>query len=303
MNTANTGFATVIQTELDKQVREGATSGFMEDNAGKVIYHGGKEVKLPTISLKGLADYDRDEGYSDGAVTFAYQTVQLSKDRGRRFRLDSVDVNEESFSVVAATIAEEFQRTKVIPEIDAYRYSKLSDLAGIKHYGDSLTASNVFGKLTAQLSEVLEETGGEGDLVIVISRQAYNTLMASSEVQKTLDVGSFVQGEISTEVKTFNGAAIIPVPAARMKSAYTFNNDDNGGFTPEEGALDINWIILPKDAAVAISKTDNVKIITPEQNQFADAWDVDYRKYHDIFLPESRVDSVAVSFVQTEPTV
>jgi hypothetical protein len=303
MNTANTEFATVIQTELDKQVHEGATSGFMEDNAGKVIYHGGKEVKLPTISLKGLADYDRDEGYSDGAVTFAYQTVQLSKDRGRRFRLDSVDVNEESFSIVAATIAEEFQRTKVIPEIDAYRYSKLSDLAGNKHYGDALTASNVFGKLTAQLSEVLEETGGEGELVVVISRKAYNTLMASSEVQKTLDVGSFVQGELNTEVKTFNGAAIIPVPAARMKSAYSFNNDETGGFTPEDGALDINWIILPKDAAVAISKTDNVKIITPEQNQFADAWDVDYRKYHDIFLPESRVDSVAVSFVQTEPTV
>ena len=36
------------------------------------------------------------------------------------------------------------------------------------------------------------------------------------------------------------------------------------------------------------SKTDNVKIITPEANQFADAWDIDYRKYHDLFIPEDR---------------
>ena len=59
--------------------------------------------------------------------------------------------------------------------------------------------------------------------------------------------------------------------------------------------LAVNWLICPKNAPVAVSKTDNVKIIAPELNQFADAWDVDYRKYHDLFIPENKKAAIAVS--------
>ena len=59
--------------------------------------------------------------------------------------------------------------------------------------------------------------------------------------------------------------------------------------------LVVNGLICPKSAPVAVSKTDNVKIITPELNQFADAWDVDYRKYHDLFVPDNKKAAIAVS--------
>lgn len=62
--------------------------------------------------------------------------------------------------------------------------------------------------------------------------------------------------------------------------------------------MEVNWLICPKNAPVAVSKTDNVKIITPELNQFADAWDVDYRKYHDLFIPENKKCAIAVSINQ-----
>ena len=80
-----------------------------------------------------------------------------------------------------------------------------------------------------------------------------------------------------------------------MRTAYNFLSGDEGGFVPAAGAKNINWIICPKSAPIAVSKTDNVKIIAPENNQFADAWDIDYRKYHDLFLPESKRGIVAVS--------
>lgn len=298
--TTNSEYAKVFQSELDRQVSESATSGFMEDNAGQVIYNGGKEVKVPVLALKGLANYDRDEGYSTGAVTFTYETKVLSQDRGRRFRLDAVDVTEQTFGVAAATVAGEFQRTKVIPEIDAYRYSKLAGLAGKPSYSQVITKANAVTKLSEAISSIQEETGGEGELVVVIARPVYDLLLASTEIAKTLEVGNFTQGELTTEVKKFNGAVVIPVPSARMKDAYIFRNDAEGGFAPEETAKSINWIILPKTAAVAVAKTDNIKIISPENNQFADAWDVDYRKYHDLYLPEGKEDLVAVSFVQAE---
>ena len=35
---------------MDKQMLEGATSGWMEANAGQVKYSGGSEVKIPKMS-------------------------------------------------------------------------------------------------------------------------------------------------------------------------------------------------------------------------------------------------------------
>ena len=47
-------YAKVFQKELDKQVLEGSTSGWMEENASQVIYNGGNEIKMPKMSLQGL---------------------------------------------------------------------------------------------------------------------------------------------------------------------------------------------------------------------------------------------------------
>ena len=287
-------YAKVFQKELDKQVLEGSTSGWMEENASQVIYNGGSEIKLPKLSLQGLGTYDRDSGYVSGAVTYAYETFTLSQDRGRRFRIDALDVDESGFGLAAANVAAEFQRTQVIPEIDAYRYSKLAAAAGIR---ETYTPdkSTVMSSLLGQLGKVRDITGDEGDVVIVMSRPVYDKLMLSGEISYAVENSSFKQGELEFSVKSINGVPVIPVPSARMKSAYTFKADGVGGFAAAAGAKDINWVICPKTAPIAISKTDNVKIITPEANQFADAWDIDYRKYHDLFIPDNKKAVIAVS--------
>lgn len=289
-----TEYAKVFQKELDKQILEGATSGWMEENAAQVIYNGGAEVKLPKMSLQGLGSYSRDDGYVDGAVTYAFETFTLSQDRGRRFRIDAIDVDESGFGLAAANVASEFQRTKVIPEIDAYRYSKLAAAAGIteEYTPDKAT---VLSQLLAQLSQVRDEMGGEDDVVIMMSRPVYDKLMLTGETAHCIEQAQFTQGELDFTVKTINGAPVIPVPSARMKTAYTFTADGDGGFAPTASAKSINWIICPRSAPVAVSKTDNVKIISPDLNQFADAWDVDYRKYHDLFVPDNKKSAIAAS--------
>ncbi len=284
-------YAKVFQKELDRQIVERSTSGWMEENAAQVIYSGGSEIKLPKITLMGLGDYDRDSGYKGGTVNYSYETMTLSQDRGRRFRIDALDVDETGFGLAAANVASEFQRTQVIPEIDSYRYSTLAKAAKItKSYTPD--KSTVLSALVGQISAVREVTGGEGELVIAIARSVYDMILLSSEVSHAVDNGSFTQGEMALSVKTINGAVIIPVPSARMKTAYTFNSEN--GYSAASGAKQINWIICPRTAPIAVSKTDNVKIITPEQNQFADAWDIDYRKYHDLFIPENKKAAIAV---------
>ena len=118
--------AALFQKTLDEAAVREATTGWMEANAGQVIYNGGAEVKIPKMTLQGMANYDRDKGYTQGSITLEYETRKMTQDRGRKFTLDAMDTNETNFVVNAAGAMAQFQREYVIPEIDAYRISKLA---------------------------------------------------------------------------------------------------------------------------------------------------------------------------------
>ena len=122
-------YAKIFQPALDKQVVQEATTGWMELNSNLVKYNGGNEVKLPDIVMDGLGDYDRANGFVKGNVTLTWKTYSLTQDRGRTFSIDAMDVDETAFVATAGTVMGEFQRVQVVPEIDAYRYSKLATLA------------------------------------------------------------------------------------------------------------------------------------------------------------------------------
>ena len=81
---------TLFQRTLDKLAVQEAVTGWMDANAGQVIYSGGKEVKIPKLSVQGLANYDRDNGYVMGGATMAYETLTMTQDRGRKFQLDAI---------------------------------------------------------------------------------------------------------------------------------------------------------------------------------------------------------------------
>ena len=118
--------ATVFQATLDLIAVQEATTGWMDANAGRVIYNGGAEVKIPKMTVQGMGDYDRDDGYQQGSVTLEYETRKMTQDRGRKFHLDPMDINENNFVTTASAVMGEFKRTQVVPEIDAYRISKLA---------------------------------------------------------------------------------------------------------------------------------------------------------------------------------
>ena len=81
----------------------------------------GNTIKVFKTSMDGLGNYDRNKGYTDGEVADFWET--LTRDRGRAFMVDRMD-NEETIGMAFGTLAGEFIRTKVAPEIDAYTFAK-----------------------------------------------------------------------------------------------------------------------------------------------------------------------------------
>ena len=134
------------------------------------------------------------------------------------------------------------------------------------------------------------------DFLIVMSIPVADILSSTKELTRTFNVNNLKQGEINDSVLSVNGIPIIAVPSSRLKSAYTFNSGTtNFGFTPTADAKDINWIICPRTAPIAVSKTDGVKIFTPEQTQGADAWKIEYRKFHDLWVMDKQLTAMRAS--------
>lgn len=300
--------ATLFQKNLDKIAIQDATTGWMDANAGQVIYNGGSEVKIPKMSVQGMGDYDRDTGYVQGGVTLDYETRNMTQDRGRKFQLDAMDVNETNFVATASSVMGMFQREHVIPEIDAYRLSALATQAigyqsgALVEYGYTAAEDTVLRKIKEGIKAV-RDNGYNGPLVIhAISDVVMELEIALAGKIRAVD---FAKGGINTKVPAIDSVPIIETPANRMYTAIKINDgktsgQEKGGYEKGESAKQINFLIMPRTTPIAITKQDKMKIFTPDENQDADAWKMNYRRYHDIWVLDNRLNSIWVNIKEAK---
>lgn len=302
--------ATLFQNKLDKVAIQEAVTGWMDANAEQVIYNGGAEVKIPKMSVQGLGDYDRDNGYQQGGVTLEYETRKMTQDRGRKFQLDPMDVNENNFVTTAAAVMGEFQRMYVVPEIDAYRLSKIAT--------EAITAKKA-GMVTYGYTPGAEQTSALRKLkegIKAVRNMGYNTplivhatpdfiMELELELAGKITAVTFSQGGIDTQVPSVDGVPLISTPSNRMYTAIKINDgktggQEQGGYKKGDTAKDINFMILPRTTPIAITKQDIMRIFDPTVNQKLNAWQMDYRRFHDLWVLDNKIDSVYLSIKDTE---
>lgn len=284
--------AEMYSGELDRVFEAKSATAFFADNALRTKFVGAKTVIIPDVDFEGLADYDRNSGFSNGAVSVSGTSYTMTMDRARSLTIDREDMDETGIANLAGKVLGEYVRTKVVPECDAYTLSKLGSTAESKGNlinGDLAKPYETFVKLVNQVQSV---AGYDEELVCFMDSNAYAALMASDEMTRVITVSDFKQGEMNLKVKSINGIAVIPVVSERMKTAYNFKNDSVGGFTPAEGARAIYMMVLPKSAAHLVKKTEKMRVFTPEQNTAADAYKFDYRIYYDVFVKAAATESI-----------
>lgn len=99
---------------LDAVYKRESLTARLDVANSNVQFIGGNTVKLFKTSMDGLGNYSRNNGFVNGDVTGTWETLALSKDRGRSFSVDNMD-NEETMGMAFGTLAGEFIRTKVVP--------------------------------------------------------------------------------------------------------------------------------------------------------------------------------------------
>lgn len=293
--------ATLFMTMLDKVAVQEATTGWMDANAGQVIYNGGAEVKIPKLSVQGMGDYDRENGYQRGSVTLEYETRKMTQDRGRLFQLDPMDVNEANFIPTASAVMGEFQRMQVVPEIDAYRISKIAtetiaaDKAGMIKYGytPGSTGTSALRAFKEGIKAVRENYNG----ALVCQATADFIMELELELAGKIIATTFSKGGINTQVPSVDGVPIVSTPSNRMYTAIKMNDgktsgQEKGGYEKGTTAKNLNFFICPASTPIAVTKQDLMRIFDPQINQKLNAWQLDYRRFHDIWILDNKLDSI-----------
>ncbi|MDR7812070.1 hypothetical protein [Lacrimispora sp.] len=296
--------ATLFQNTLDKVAIQEAVTGWMDSNAGQVIYNGGAEVKIPKMTVQGMGDYDRDNGYQQGGVTLEYETRKMTQDRGRKFQLDPIDINENNFVTTAAAVMGEFQRMYVVPEIDAYRISKIAsetitaNKAGMVSYGytPGATGTSALHKAKEGIKAIRELYNGP----LVIHATPDFIMELEMELSGKIINTTFSKGGIETAVPSVDGVPIISTPSNRMYTTITINDgktpgQEAGGYAKGATAKNINFMVLPRTTPIALTKQDIMRIFDPTINQKLNAWQMDYRRFHDIWVLDNKLDSIYLS--------
>lgn len=301
--------ATLIQQNLDKAAMQQALTGWMEANAGQLIYKGGKEVKIPKLDMDGLGDYDRNNGFNGGSITFEYETRSMIHDRGRSFAFDELDVDETGFVMTAATVMGEFQRLKVVPEIDATRIATLATIAmGVTgdtqvEYGYTAAKTTVVDKIKTGIQKI-RKAGFTGNLICYVTYDVQ--AFVSQYYGEKLAAATFAVGGVDTRVPAIDGVPLVPVIDECMVTKLKFNDgkttgQTTGGFAKATDGLDINFEIVATEVPIAVQKTDNMRIFSPEINQDARAWKMDYRKFHDIWVLDNKQKGLFVNIKDSKP--
>lgn len=231
----------------------------------------GNELIVPTLSMDGLGNYDRDSGYVAGDVALTNATYKCGYDRGRMFSVDALD-NQESVNVAFGWLAGEFIRTQVAPELDAYRFASYAGKAGVGAVAAGAELANAEA-LTAALRAGLQRMDNAEvpfeDRVLFIASGLHDMIDDQELTKSNRVLSAFSQ--------------IIKVPQSRFYTAVRLNDGSTSGQTeggfvkdPDKGK-NLNFMIVHKGAVIQYQKHTVPKIIAPEQNPHADAWKFGYR--------------------------
>ena len=268
--------------DLLDEVYKNASKTSMLDGDNSLVKAGSNthEIIIPKISMDGLGDYSRNGGYVDGDVTLTNETVAFNYDRGRAFTVDAMDT-EETAGVAFGKLASEFIRTKVVPEMDAFRFAQYAGTTGISKVSAGATLStgeNVISALRAGVTKMDEDEVPSEDRYLFITPTLYG-LIRDMDTTKSKDVLTGFAQVILVPQTRFYTAITLYDGKTDTSSQDSGVNQKPGGYVKATAGKDINFMIIHKPALMQYTKHTVSKIITPEENQTADAYKFPYRAY------------------------
>ena len=288
------GLASRYLPILDEIYKRGSLTAVLDTVQDRVRFS--EEYRtffLFETDMVGLADYSRNDGFVRGDVTTNWRPYTPQWDRGRQFLVDVAD-NSESLSMSFGTLAGEFMRTKVIPEVDAVRMATYANgAAAANKTAESLANSAAviasIDDATAALDDA--EVPYEGRILFV-NPTIYKQIKGG--ITRMIENGD---RDVDYNVERYNDMRVITVPSGRFNTVITLaqpdSHDDAGGYTATGST--INYMIVHPSAVMQAVKLAMPRIFSPQVVQQATAWQYDFRQYHGAWVKHQKTNGIYVS--------
>ena len=242
-----------------------------------------KTVLIAETSMSGLGDYSRADGFETGDLSLTWKSYTFEHDRGRSFHIDAMD-DAETMGLAFGSLASEFIRTKVTPEIDAVRFAKYATNAGETVSAVLTNKTAVTAIATAEVAMEEKEVSLE-NCVLFTTPTVYGYVKDDTDhFQRTLTPSE----NPNRNFGSFDGMPIVKVPQTRFYTAVTLSD----GFAKAEGAQDINFMVIDRASVIQLIKHGKIRVFDPDTNQSADAYKVDYRVYHDAWVLNNKKNGI-----------
>lgn len=271
--------------KLDTVYQQASATSILDADADTVRM-GAKagEFLIPKMSMDGLADYSRSSGYVKGDVTITYETKSCNYDRGRKFSVDAMD-NEETAGIAFGKLASEFIRTKVVPEMDAFRFAKYASATGVLSAAETTPTAG-----TAVLTALQTAVNAQDEAEVNVDGKILFITPTLLTLAKNVD---------TTKSKAIldRFEKIITVPQTRFYTAIdmkdgTSSNETAGGYAGATGGYKINFMIINRDSVIQFGKHTVNKVVAPEENQTDDGYMFFYRAYSIAETYENKVKGI-----------
>ena len=244
------------------------------------------EIVVPKLEMQGLAAYSRNSGYTSGDVTLTHETKQFNYERGRMFSVDAMD-DEETAGVAFGKLSGEFIRTKVVPEVDAVRFAQYAGTSSIGTATANISTGGWYAAVSAGMAAMDDAEVPAEERYLFITPAGLKDIQDMDTTKSRECLSAF--------------AGIIKVPQSRFYTKVALATSGAGGYSRHEDGKNLNFLIVAKSAVLQTIKHQAPKVITPEQNQDADAWKFGYRIYglNDVY--ENKVAGIYAHIVSSNP--
>ncbi len=277
---------------LDDVYKRASLTAIMDTMTEQVDFTGAKTVNIFNVDVDGLGNYDRNNGFVPGSSDGAWEPHTIQIDRGRRFVIDAMD-NDETLGMMFASTLNEFERTQVIPEVDAYRFAAWAAGAAAEN---KVTAAITDSTSVVDLIQTAEAAMDDAEVpyegrILYVSPSAYKVFKGN--ITRFTENGD---PDVNGNVEMYDDMRVIRVPKARFNTQVTLNAptsaEDFGGFTLS--GQDIHFMIVHPTAILQTVKHRIPRVFSPEVFQDADGWALDYRIYHDTWVKAKKTSGIYV---------
>ena len=252
---------------------------------------------VPDYAAGNATEYSQGEGYGypTGDIAVKWEEFTLKVDRAIQLRIELMD-DEETDGLAVAMALKETNRVNVVPEVDAYVFSKLAEYAGLTN--TTAIADPVAGQLGYTVNgpiyhlnlafEALDNAEVPAERQVIFCSTSFrNKLRMTNELIRTIDASEF-KGNISFKIEEYEGRKLIVVPNSRFRTMIRLLNTGNGGYTWAEGSQQIDFIVCDPSKIAHVVKYEHVKTYGPGVVQDFDGYKVNVRIYHDLFVLDNK---------------